>query len=120
MTHEVSTHVVKIDLVDILDNVLNQRYWDRKWCIFDYNGVVINISLQSIDIEYNKVSLRIEVLDNNAKNHWDRSYVTTESITRDLMAKRSYRAFENNYMIDIHNQVDAMVEFVDHDAKRLT
>lgn len=191
MTYELSTNVVKIDLKDIFDNVLNKQYWEKTWCIFHYNNVTIVIHLGGINILRNRVSIILKVTNELDDDPWNRVAsstaefpldrfelnIFTQSIMSEIHAcirqlERIYarktsgyrdlvdeevefaeqsklkreekldelgiedeeirevyieayetisltpeyvKNFEDKYMISVHNQVDAMVEFVGSD-----
>lgn len=103
MTTELSTHVVKINLKDIVDNVLNKDYWEKKWCVFDYNNVTIEIKLSSIDIARNRVSLNISVTDNMSTSIWYKSQVGAVDFPLDRF---EHDAFQKTVLGTIHRLID--------------
>ena len=59
MTTELSTNLVQINFKEIIDNSLNRRYWEKTWHIFAYDNVAVTVNLYDIEIENNKVGLRV-------------------------------------------------------------
>lgn len=104
MTTELSTHVVKIDLKDIVDNVLNKEYWEKKWCIFDYNNVTIVIKLSSIDIARNRVSLNISVTDNMSNDTWHK---TRSNLVDFPLDRFEHDMFQKTVLGTIHRLIEA-------------
>lgn len=103
MTTELSTHVVKINLKDIVDNVLNKDYWEKKWCVFDYNNVTIEIKLSSINIARNRVSLDISVADNMSTSMFYKSHRGTVDFPLDRF---EHDAFQKTVLGTIHRLIE--------------
>lgn len=61
MKNALSTKIEKLDLEFILNNFLNPKLWEKSWQIFAWDGVFVNLSIYSIDVESQKIYLRIKV-----------------------------------------------------------
>lgn len=102
MTSEISTQVVKIDLVEIHNNILNRDYWKRKWVVFDYDNVVITLRLGSIDVNNGKWAIRIEVKDLNNDDAWRNSQITSVTSTID---EPHFEIFEKSIVSAMHDLI---------------
>ena len=63
-----SLKIYKIDFDFIFANYLNKNLWKKEWCLFEYKNLAIMMSLSSIDITNNKISLKLFIKNGNAWN----------------------------------------------------
>jgi hypothetical protein len=57
----VSTTLYRIDYAWIRAHYLDQKYWKEKWKIFDYRGLTIELSLNSIDVRNGLIGLEMRI-----------------------------------------------------------
>lgn len=59
MTTEVSTLVYKINFKFIIHNFNNPKVWKSSWTVYDYNGVKVKLSVDSINVRQNNLCLML-------------------------------------------------------------
>lgn len=95
MKNALSTKIEKLDLEFILNNFLNTKLWGKSWQIFAWDGVFVNLTITSIDVEYQKVNLRIKVdLGENLRKRKIYIYSDTDSNIVSLPYKQEHRNIE--------------------------
>ena len=98
MKHELSTKLYKLDFKDLINNATNKEYWTKKWEIYNYDGMTIEFSLESINITNNKLSGLIRL---NGGDGWSNpsAYITIPlqeenflklALERELVGKVDY------------------------------
>lgn len=65
-----STKLYKLDFKDLIDNATNRTYWTKKWTIFEYNGLRIEFTLDSIEIADNKLIGKLELNGKEHRGYW--------------------------------------------------
>ena len=70
MKNELSTKLYKLDFKELVNNATNKAYWNKKWEIFNYDGMSVEFFLESINIVHNKLNGKIRLtlcrkLENN-------------------------------------------------------
>lgn len=95
MKNELSTKIEKLDLEFILNNFLNPKLWRKRWQIFAWDGVVVNLTINSIDVEYQKVNLRINVdLGKNLRERKIYIFSSVDSTIVSIPYKKEHRNIE--------------------------
>lgn len=61
MNNELSTKLYKLDFKELVDNATNKAYWNKKWEIFNYDGMSVEFFLESISIVHNKLNGKIRL-----------------------------------------------------------
>lgn len=93
--YEVSTKIEKLDLEFILNNFLNPKLWDKDWKIFEWNGVVVNVSISNINVKSGTISLRTHVdLQGYFRKRNIQVWSWTDSNTVDIPYKLEHRNIE--------------------------
>jgi hypothetical protein len=59
--NELSTKLYKLDFKDLINNATNRAYWNKKWEIFNYDGMSVEFFLESINIVHNKLNGKIRL-----------------------------------------------------------
>lgn len=70
MNNELSTKLYKLDFKELVDNATNKAYWNKKWTLFQYDGLYVEFILDSIDITNNKLSCKLELQGVDTKGYW--------------------------------------------------
>lgn len=65
----ITTKIKKIELKEILDNYLDKEYWEKKWCIFKNNRVMIEMNLSIIYTYNNLISIKVLVYVDNVNRY---------------------------------------------------
>lgn len=66
-----SMKVEKFNVNEILDNYLNQKFWGKKWTLFEYDGFVATLFMDCIYVDTRRVSVEIKVeKDGKRKHDW--------------------------------------------------
>lgn len=68
MNYEISTKVYKLDFQELINNATNKEYWTRKWEIYNYDGMSIEFTLDSINIAQNKLLACVKLV--GVENGW--------------------------------------------------
>lgn len=90
--NNISTNIQKINFKYILDNCTNKELWRQKWNIYEYDGLRLMLTLYSIDIADNKLTLLIE---SNSSECFDeiRYYSNMSEIFTIPLSKEHYNKF---------------------------
>lgn len=67
-----SMKVEKFNVNEILDNYLNQKFWGKKWTLFEYDGFVATLFMDCIYVASRRVSVEIKV---EKDGKWKRGWV---------------------------------------------
>jgi hypothetical protein len=61
MSKELSTKLYKLDFKEIINNATNKEFWNKKWVIYKYDNLWVEFSLDTININSNKLVGRLEL-----------------------------------------------------------
>ena len=64
----------RFDFKELLDNVSNKAYWSKKHRIFEYDNIIVEVEMSSIDVRSNKVNLFVIVHDVKNENRDGNSF----------------------------------------------
>ena len=76
-----SVKLYKLDLQFIADNCLNKKLWGKKWRIFEYDKITVDLALDSIDIANNKIRLSITVNTKDRGKYQSTSFFNRGDVT---------------------------------------
>lgn len=65
MSNEISTKLYKLNFKELINNATNKAYWTKKWEIYNYEGMRVEFSLDSIRISENKLIGAIKLSGGN-------------------------------------------------------
>ena len=68
--NQISTKLYKLDFKDLINNATNRVYWNKKWTLFQYDGLYVEFILDSIDITNNKLSCKLELQGVDRRDYW--------------------------------------------------
>ena len=68
--NQISTKLYKLDFKDLINNATNRVYWNKKWTLFQYDGLYVEFILDSIDIINNKLSCKLELQGVETRGYW--------------------------------------------------
>ena len=92
--NELSTKLYKLDFKELINNATNRAYWTKKWEIFNYDGMSVEFSLESINIVHNKLNGKIRLNGDNWRNPeslitipLQESNFNKEALERELVGK---------------------------------
>lgn len=63
LKNELETKIVRVNWDFILNNFTNEKFWEQTWRIFEYDGLVLELSLMHIDVESGKIVIKIKSRD---------------------------------------------------------
>ena len=55
MLKELSTKLYKLNFKEIINNATNKEFWNKKWAIYKYDNLWVEFSLDTININNNKL-----------------------------------------------------------------
>lgn len=99
---KVNTRVLKPNIKMIMENATNKEYWKRKWVIFDYDNVRLELRLFRIDIPSNQVLIEMSALNSNNNLKFDYEFIVLP------LDRYNYSAFKNKIIRRAHDVVNTI------------
>lgn len=59
--NKISSKLVYVDYKQILENYRKPEFWQQRWKIYDYSGIVVELAIVRIDTLNNKIGLGVDV-----------------------------------------------------------
>lgn len=133
--NQVSTNLYQFDFEKISRNALNVKLWEKEWTIFEYNGVTVTITLDSINTKTSGVMYTVKTkMDGVTQTSWVTYYLGREDnntdrvLTREVLSDlwllerhkiRATAAYEHASDRDeeyVESQLDAAEELLDSEG----
>lgn len=61
--NEISTTLYKVNWEYLINNCLNQNFWQNNWKIFEVDGITITLTIYKIDIWNNQITFKLDGKD---------------------------------------------------------